>query len=141
MAGLVDGKDQERDRALAYLIFRVTLGVNLFGHALVRVMGGVRGFVDWLVQHMSGTLVPAWLVRPFGYALTVEELFVGALLIVGWFTRPALVVGALAMVALTWGVVMKQDWPTAGLQLSYSIAFFLLLFFRRYNKFSVDGLS
>ena len=63
----------------------------------------------------------------------------GALLVVGLWTRPALLVGSLVMVALTWGVVLKQDWPVAGLQLTYSIAFFLLLFFREYNRFSLDA--
>ena len=63
----------------------------------------------------------------------------GALLVVGLWTRPALLVGSLVMVALTWGVVLKQDWPVAGLQLTYSIAFFLLLFFCEYNRFSLDA--
>ena len=139
MAGNGERNTEERDRAVAYGILRLAVGVNLFGHGFVRAVSGVGGFVDWMVQHMSGTIMPVWVVRPFAYFLAVEELVVGALLIVGWFTRPALIVGALVMVALTWGVVMKQDWPTAGLQLSYSIAFFLLLFFRKYNAFSVDG--
>jgi hypothetical protein len=33
----------------------------------------------------------------------------------------------------------QQDWPVAGLQLTYSIAFFLLLFFCEYNRFSLDA--
>lgn len=128
------------DRELAYAILRLALGVNLFGHAFVRFWGGVTAFVNWLVEHMSGTALPAWLVRPFGYFLTVEELVVGALLVVGLCTRPALVVGSLVMIALTWGTVLKQDWPVAGLQLTYSIAFFLLLFFRESNRFSADTI-
>jgi thiosulfate dehydrogenase [quinone] large subunit len=119
-------------------MLRLALGVNLFGHGFVRIVGGVGGFVNWLVEHMSGTMLPAWLVRPFGYFLTVEELAVGALLVVGLYTRQSLVVGGLVMVALTWGVVMKQDWATAGIQLTYSIAFFVLLFFRTYDRYSVD---
>jgi hypothetical protein len=43
------------------------------------------------------------------------------------------------LVALTWGTVLKQDWPVAGIQLTYSIAFFLVLFFRQYNRFSLDA--
>jgi len=136
---MVDEKTEQRDRALACGILRLALGVNLFGHAVVRLVGGVGGFVNWMVEHMGGTILPAWMVRPFGYFLMVEELLVGVLLIVGWYTRPALVVGGLVVVALTWGVVLKQDWATAGLQLSYSIAFFLLLFFRKYDRYSVDG--
>jgi len=130
----------QRDRESAYGILRLALGVNLFGHAFVRWMGGVTIFVNWLVQHMSGTALPAWLVRPFGYFLAAEEAIVGALLVVGLWTRPALVIGSLVMIALTWGAVLKQDWPVAGLQLTYSIAFFLLLFFREYNRFSADAI-
>jgi len=139
MAEMIDEKTEPRDRALAYGILRLALGVNLFGHGFVRILGGVGGFLTWLVEHMSGTAVPTWMVRPFGYFLTVEEMVVGALLIVGWLTRPALVAGGLVMVLLTWGVVMKQDWATAGIQLAYSVTFFLLLFFRRYDRYSIDG--
>ena len=131
--------DKQKDRELAYAILRLALGVNLFGHALVRILGGVGAFVNWLAEHMSGTTLPAWLVRPFGYFLTVEECVVGVLLVLGLWTRPALVLGSLVMVALTWGTVLKQDWPVAGLQLTYSLAFFLLLFFREYNRFSLDA--
>jgi thiosulfate dehydrogenase [quinone] large subunit len=133
------GNDKQQDRELAYAILRLALGVNLFGHAFVRILGGVGAFVSWLAEHMSGTALPAWLVRPFGYFLTAEECVVGALLVVGLWTRPALLLGSLVMVALTWGAVLKQDWPVAGLQLTYSIAFFLLLFFREYNRFSLDA--
>ena len=129
----------QRDHELAYAILRLALGVNLFGHAYVRLLGGVAAFVNWLAEHMSGTALPAWLVRPFGYFLTVEECLVGVLLMIGLWTLPALLVGSLVMVALTWGTVLKQDWPGAGLQLTYSIAFFLLLFFREYNRFSLDS--
>ena len=140
MTGTERTSGTARDREFAYAILRLALGVNLFGHAFVRLLGGVAGFVNWLVEHMSGALLPAWLVRPFGYFLTLDEFLVGGLLIVGLWTRPALVVGSLVMVALTWGTVLKQEWSTAGLQLTYSIAFFLLLFFREHNAFSLDAI-
>jgi thiosulfate dehydrogenase [quinone] large subunit len=74
---------RQRDRELAYAILRLALGVNLFGHAFVRILGGDGAFVNWLAEHMSGTALPAWVVRPFGYFLTVEECLVGALLVIG----------------------------------------------------------
>ncbi len=140
MTEMPQADDKARDRELAYGILRLALGVNLFGHAFVRFLGGVSAFVNWLGEQMSGTALPASLVRPFGYFLTLEEFVVGALLVLGFWTRPALVVGSLVMIALTWGTVLKQDWPTAGLQLIYSFAFFLLLFLREYNRFSLDAL-
>jgi thiosulfate dehydrogenase (quinone) large subunit len=139
MREMVDEQGEQKDQGLAYGIFRMAIGVNLFGHALVRILGGVGGFADWMVQNMNGTILPAWMVRPFAYCLTVEELVVGVLLIVGWWTRPALVVGGLAMMALMWGLVVKQEWGGAGMQVIYCIAFFLLLFFRRHDRYSVDG--
>jgi thiosulfate dehydrogenase [quinone] large subunit len=140
MTEMPQATGRQVDREVAYAIFRLALGVNLFGHALARFLAGVAGFVNWLVEHMSGTPLPAWLVRPFGYFLTGEEFLVGALLVAGLWTRPALVMGSLVMIALTGGTVLKQDWPTAGLQLTYSLAFFLLLFFREYNAFSLDTI-
>ena len=72
MSGMGNEHEEEMDRAMAYGIFRLAIGVNLFGHALVRILSGVGGFADWMVQNMSGTILPAWLVRPFAYCLTLE---------------------------------------------------------------------
>jgi thiosulfate dehydrogenase [quinone] large subunit len=43
------------------------------------------------------------------------------------------------MMALTIGVTANQQWDLAGLQLLYSLVFFVLLFLVEYNQFSLDA--
>ena len=61
------------------------------------------------------------------------------LVLLGAVTRVALVAGALLMAVLTLGSALHQDWDVAGLQLIYALVYFVLIGFRRYNGFSVDG--
>jgi thiosulfate dehydrogenase [quinone] large subunit len=54
-------------------------------------------------------------------------------------TRWVLAAGAVFMMALTFGVTSNQQWDVAGQQLLYSLVFFLLLFYREWDEFGVDG--
>ncbi len=132
-------RDVTLDRRLAYALFRFTLGLNLLLHGLVRI-GDLGGFAQGLVQGFADTVLPAALVRLFAYALVPAEAVIGALLILGLFTRAALVAGALVMAALVFGTALRQEWTTLGLQMNYALFYALLLFLSEYNGFSVDRL-
>ena len=43
------------------------------------------------------------------------------------------------MLVLTFGPAMRQDWPTVGVQLTYSLIYSLLLAGIRFNSYSVDS--
>jgi hypothetical protein len=62
------------------------------------------------------------------------------MLILGLKTRLALIVGGLMMTCLTFGTMLLQDFNLAWLQLTYAIAFFLLLSTRAWNIISLDTL-
>lgn len=127
------------DASLAYGIFRFAFGINIFGHGFIRIMNGTSVFAAWMLKEMQGTMLPRAMVLPFGYVVPWGETILGLLLIVGLFTRTALVLGALLIAALTFGTTLRQDWTIAGLQLTYTLAYFFLLFFRENNnQWSLD---
>lgn len=127
------------DASLAYGIFRFAFGINIFGHGFIRIMNGTSVFAAWMLKEMQGTMLPRAMVLPFGYMIPWAEFTLGLLLILGLFTRTALVLGALVIAALTFGTTLRQDWTIAGLQLTYTLAYFFLLFFRENNnQWSLD---
>lgn len=127
------------DRCLAFAVFRLTLGVNMLVHGLVR-LPVLDDFADGLVQGFAETPLPPFLVHVFATALPVAEAVVGALLIVGLLTRWALLLGGLLITALVFGTALREQWDTLGLQMIYALSYFLLHFFIGYNRFSMDHL-
>jgi len=126
------------DRSLAYVVLRVTLGLNIFMHGFSRVLGGVGKFVDSMDKMFGNTPLPITFVQPFAYALPWLEAGIGFLIFTGFRTREALVTGALLMLALTFGTALRQDWDVAGLQLLYSAVYAALIAGLPYNRLSVD---
>ncbi|MEM1044279.1 MAG: DoxX family protein [Bacteroidota bacterium] len=131
--------DDRLDRRLAYGVLRLTLGVNILLHGLVRV-GNLGGFADGLAEGFSETILPAPLVRLSAYGIVIAEVGIGALLTVGLWTRWALVAGGLLMTVLVFGTALRQDWGTLGSQMVYAFLYFALLFARTYDYYSLDQL-
>lgn len=119
-----------REQHLAYVLLRLLVGVNLFGHGAIRIFHGVSGFAAGMVKQMADTPLPQAFVSLFGHTVPWTELVLGALLIAGVFTRQALIACMLFLTALMFGITLKQDWPTAGLQLLYGAVVFALLYLR-----------
>jgi len=129
------------DRSLAYAVLRFAFGINIFGHGFIRILSGIDKFVAWMLNEMKGTFMPDAIVRPFAYVVAWGELLLGLALILGLFTRPALVLGGMLIAALTFGTTLRQDWGIAGLQVTYSLLYFVLLYFRaNNNQLSLDAL-
>ncbi len=128
------------DLSVAYALLRITLGVNIAVHGVSRIMAGTAGFAASLTSQFAGTPLPHFAVQGFGYVLPLAEAVIGLAVLLGLFTRVALIAGALVMVALTFGTCLRQDWNVAGLQLIYSTVYFILIGFLRYNAFSMDAL-
>lgn len=130
----------QNNRALAYAILRVALGVNIFGHGFFRVLSGVGAFAHGMVVGMDKGPLPHALSLGFGYCIPWIELAVGTLLLAGLFTRAALAAGGLFIVALTFGTTSVQNWQGAGGQLLYSLVFFVLLWCVDANSLSMDAV-
>ena len=126
------------DKALAYALLRVALGVNFAGHGFIRIYHGVGTFASTTAEHMAKSPLPHGLVVGFGYSIPWIEALLGIALVLGLFTRASLIAGAVFMMALTVGVTSNQQWDVAGQQLVYSVVFFLLLWLVEYNELSLD---
>ena len=118
------------ERRWAYALLRLILGVNLLGHGLIRILHGTSDFANGMVVQMSSTPLPAPFVHGFSLAIPWIEFILGTLLVLGLFTRLTLTFAMGFMIALMAGVTLRQDWPTAGLQLVYGFVIFALLFLR-----------
>ena len=113
-------------KPLPYLLLRLLLGMSFFGHGLVR-LPKLEKFSAWMVQSFEKSILSPALVTPFSYILPFAELITGLLLLIGLFTRGALVAGAGIMLILIFGTSMIEDWGAIPSQLIHgTIAAYLL---------------
>jgi thiosulfate dehydrogenase [quinone] large subunit len=124
----------------AYALLRLIIGIDMFLHGMTRISSGVEKFAGTMVTEFQATFLPAGLVHAFGVTLPFVEALVGALLILGLFTRLAVILGSLVMAALVFGTALRSDWNTIGLQLIYAALYYLLLVKVADNAYSVDAL-
>jgi thiosulfate dehydrogenase [quinone] large subunit len=127
------------DGKLGYFILRFTLGLSILMHGLVR-LPHLQAFADGLVKMFGDTPLPPILVRPFGFGLVFVETAVGLLVLLGLWTREALLVGSAAMAALIFGTALRSDWDTVAIQLLYAAIYAALLAAREYNAYSLDAV-
>jgi thiosulfate dehydrogenase (quinone) large subunit len=125
------------DRRLAYLLLRLTFGINMLLHGAVR-LPALGVFAAGMVQKFADTPLPAMAVRLFGLLLPFLETAIGLLLIVGLWTRWTLIAGGLLIATLVFGTALRSEWETLGIQMLYAIIYYLLLAGRTSDYFSLD---
>jgi thiosulfate dehydrogenase (quinone) large subunit len=130
---------ERTDRALAYVLLRLVLGMNILMHGLSRILAGVTVFAHSLLPEFLGTSLPTASVYAFGLTLPYAEAILGGLLLLGLWTRYACVLGLLLLTTLTFGSALHQDWNAAGIQLVYAIVYAGLLGLRQHNLYSLDA--
>lgn len=108
-------------------------------HGLVR-LPHLTAFADATVKLFVATPLPAVIVRPFAVGLIFLETVIGLLLVLGLWTRAALLLGAVAMASLIFGTALRSDWDTLAIQLFYAFLYTALLAAREYNSYSLDSL-
>lgn len=128
---------QQRDIVLAYALLRIIVGINYFNHGFTRI-GNIPGFMDSMVAAMEGAWMPEFLVRINAALVPPVELVVGLLLILGLFTRGALIACLILMAILMYGVTIVQNWDAAASQLVYDLILFILLAGVGYDRISLD---
>ena len=127
------------DQQLAYGFLRFVFGVNIFLHGFSRLVGNRGDFLAYLSKQMAHAPLPQFLLPPFAAVLPWVEAAIGLLLLLGLFTRVALLAGAALMIVLMAGASLAQDWDVAGIQLIYCVIYFLLLTYRERNFYSCDA--
>jgi thiosulfate dehydrogenase [quinone] large subunit len=129
-----------KDRWLAYAIFRLALGINIFIHGTVRILGpGAHGFASSTAKTFRSTPLPFWAVYGFLFVLPFLETVLGCLVAIGLFTRWSLVAGGLLIAILVFGTALQSDWQTVGVQMIYSMSYFALLYHLDQNAMSLDA--
>jgi thiosulfate dehydrogenase [quinone] large subunit len=135
----------ERDQwlksiGMSYALLRIALGLNISLHGFVRWTAGLRSFAESLLPMFQKTPLPGWSVYTFGYVLPIVETLVGASVLFGFQTRRALISGSVLMLVLTFGSTLRQDWPTVGIQLTYSLVYSFLLAGIRFDSYGIDQM-
>jgi thiosulfate dehydrogenase [quinone] large subunit len=120
-------------------MLRFTLGLSILMHGLVR-LPHLSAFADTTVKLFAETPLPAIIVRPFALSLVFVESIVGLLLLLGLWTRWALLVGALSMASLVFGTALRSDWNTLAIQMLYASIYAALIAAPEYNFYSVDAV-
>tara|TARA_R110002051_G_scaffold127873_2_gene201502 strand:+ start:7237 stop:7635 length:399 start_codon:yes stop_codon:yes gene_type:complete len=126
-----------KNKEISYVLCRIAIATSLFGHGLVR-MPILSGFSGWMTSQFEESMLPQAIVLPFSYILPFIELIVGLLLLAGLFTKQALIVGALAMIALVFGSTAIQQWEAIPSQLIHIAFITFLLAFLEQNKYALD---
>ena len=128
----------ESSYRIAYALFRITLGVNMFFHGFMRIISDTSAWVEGQVVTFSDSFLPEVSVRVFLHVLPYYELVLGTLLTLGLFTWWSSIAGALMMLALLFGNTTRQDWGTAGNNMHYTLYFCILIAANAYDSFALD---
>src|SRR5262245_16414734 len=95
--------------AWAVLFARAVLGLIFFMAGIYKVFQqGPAGHVRQLFLPYSDTFLPVWSLWMVGYTIPFIELVGGALVLIGWRTRLALVSLGCVIVVVTFGHVLNQ---------------------------------
>lgn len=123
----------------AYLVVRLTIGMSMFGHGLVRIPK-LAVFSEGMVANFEGSLLPVMLVWPFSITLPFLEFIIGLFLLIGLKTKFFARAGGILMVILIFGTSMIENWSALPSQMIHASFFILLLqFVASNNLLAVDA--
>ena len=131
--------DNSLGRALGYFILRLSLGVDMVMHYVVRQWGVSQDFVPVTEKMFVGNLLPMSWVHVFLTILPYFEGVLGVLLVLGLLSRWALTAEGLLVTVLLFGTALRSDWTVVSHQMIYLLFVFILLAVEEYDYFSVDA--
>jgi thiosulfate dehydrogenase (quinone) large subunit len=132
------------DRAWAIFFCRTILGLIFFMAGVYKcfVMTPLGHARQFFVEPYADTFLPTWSLWATGTAVPVIELIAGALVIVGFKTRPALLSLGGVLVLVTFGHLLKEPLYEFHTHVIPRLALLtlVLLMPREDDAISVDGL-
>jgi thiosulfate dehydrogenase [quinone] large subunit len=131
--------DNSLGRALGYFMLRLSLGVDMVMHYVVRQWGVSQDFVPVTEKMFVGNLLPISWVHVFLTILPYFEGVLGVLLVLGLLSRWALTAEGLLVTVLLFGTALRSDWTVVSHQMIYLLFVFILLAVEEYDYFSVDA--
>ena len=132
--------DNSLGRALGYFVLRLSLGVDMIMHYVVRTWGVSQDFVPVTEKMFVGNLLPMSWVHYFLTYLPYFEGVLGVLLILGLLSRWAITAEGLLVTVLMFGTALRSDWTVVSHQMIYILFVFLLLATEQYDYFSIDSM-
>jgi uncharacterized membrane protein YphA (DoxX/SURF4 family) len=130
-------------KAWAVLFARLVLGLIFFMAGVWKVFGlGPAGHVQKFFLPFQHTFLPVWSLWAVGLTIPFVELIAGAMVIVGWKTRYALVGLGLVLAIVTFGHLLDQPLYALHEHVIPRLALVLFVFLmpRELDRFSVDRL-
>ena len=127
------------NQVLAYTMFRLFMGLNMFMHGAVRLGPNYGDFISWTQGVFAESWLPMWLVTLEARLIPGIEIAVGVLLFLGFKTRLALILAIVLMATLVFGMNVVQNWELVNRHVIYVIAFYLLLHNMEFNQKSIDA--
>jgi thiosulfate dehydrogenase [quinone] large subunit len=134
------GQGGPRSAQIAYALFRITLGLDMFMHGVMRIPT-LGAWVNTTAKLFETSFLPMSWVRAFLYFLPFPEGLIGLCLILGLWTRLALFGGALTIFILVFGTGTRQDWTTVGLQMIYALYYYIMMVRVDDNWLALDARS
>lgn len=136
--------ERRLDLALAALFGRLMLGL-LFavqGWHKVFEMGPMKHARRFFLEGYTETWIPAWLLGSVGVTVPFVELVAGALLLVGFWIRPVLVVLGALLLMVTYGHLLAEPFFDVTTHIFPRAVFllFLLVLPRSADRWSMDAL-
>ncbi|QNL48664.1 DoxX family membrane protein [Olivibacter sp. SDN3] len=124
---------------IAFLLARLAIAGSMFGHGLVR-LPKLQTFSEGMVADFKDAALPISLVSAFSYIIPIAEFVIGLLLLLGLFTRVALIAGGILMLFLIMGTSAIENWGALPSQLIHVAFFAVLLNHVQSNYLAVDNL-
>ena len=115
------------------------LGVNLFFHGFNRVLMSLNEFEARVAALFVDTYLPMPLVHIALYMIPIVEIVIGALTILGLFTRWALFGGVILMIVLLFGNTARQNWSGTHIVMPYGLYYWILLVLQDHNWLALDN--
>ena len=125
---------------LAFVLGRLLLGLNFLLHGLVRIPK-LDVFRAGIVKEFAAAPLPPALVSAHATALPFVEGGIGLLLLLGLFTRPALVAAMLVIMSLIFGSSLLEKWSLVGDQMLYGLYIITLVLHLQRNRLCLDPLA
>lgn len=134
----------ETGKSWAILFARGVLGLIFFmaGFWKVFTLTPAGHAHRWFVDPYADTFLPAWSLWATGLSIPFVELLGGALLLLGWRVREALVALGFVLLIVSFGHLLKEPLYEFHTHVTPRLALllFLLLMPREDDHFSIDGL-
>jgi thiosulfate dehydrogenase [quinone] large subunit len=111
---------------LAFVLGRLLLGLNFLLHGIVK--------------EFAAASLPPGLVSAYATALPFVEGGIGLLLVLGLFTRPALVAAMLVIMSLVFGSSLLEKWSLVGDQMLYGLYIITLVLHLQRNRLCLDPI-